>query len=183
MLLSPVFLLIALAIRLDSTGPVFFRQARIGRGGVPFRIIKFRSMTPDAPEKGPQITSAGDPRVTRVGRILRRTKLDEFPQLINVLKGEMSFVGPRPEVPSYVAFYDEQQRKVLSVRPGITDPASIAYSNEEEILEGVSDVHRAYVDDIMPRKLELNLAYIDKMSFAYDLKLIFKTFSKVFVKK
>ncbi len=136
-------------------------------------------MIPDAPEKGPRITSAGDKRVTRVGRALRRTKLDELPQLINVWKGEMSMVGPRPEVPAYVALYNERQRAVLSVRPGITDPASIVYANEEEILGAASDVHRVYVEDVMPRKLELNLEYINKMSLGYDLKLIFKTFSKV----
>jgi lipopolysaccharide/colanic/teichoic acid biosynthesis glycosyltransferase len=178
--LSPLFLLLAVAIRLESPGPVFFRQERAGKGGIPFRIFKFRTMVSDAAEMGPSITAAGDPRITRVGRFLRRTKLDEFPQLINVLKGEMSLVGPRPEIPSYVALYDERQRKVLSVRPGITDPASILYADEEGILAGTANPQRLYVETILPKKLELNLQYIGNISLKNDISLIFKTLSKIF---
>jgi lipopolysaccharide/colanic/teichoic acid biosynthesis glycosyltransferase len=181
--LSPLFLLLAAAIRLDSPGPVFFRQKRAGKEGIPFRIFKFRSMVSDAPEKGPLITAAGDPRVTRVGRFLRRTKLDELPQLLNVWRGEMSLVGPRPEVPEYIALYDERQRKVLSVRPGITDPASILYADEEGILAAATNPQRLYEETILPRKLELNLRYIENMSLTIDISLILKTFSRIFVKR
>lgn len=181
--LSPLFLLLAAAIRLDSPGPVFFRQERAGKEGIPFRIFKFRSMVSDTLEKGPLITAAGDPRVTRVGRFLRRTKLDELPQLLNVWRGEMSLVGPRPEVPVYVALYDERQRKVLSVRPGITDPASILYADEEGILAAAANPQRLYEETILPRKLELNLRYIENMSMTIDISLILKTFSRIFVKR
>jgi lipopolysaccharide/colanic/teichoic acid biosynthesis glycosyltransferase len=178
--LSPLFLLIAFAILLESPGPVFFRQERVGKGGIPFRIFKFRSMTLNGLEEGPQITVAGDRRVTRVGRFLRRAKLDELPQLINVWKGEMSLVGPRPEVPAYVALYNERQRKVLFVQPGITDPASVRYAHEESLLAASGDPLLLYVNDIMPRKLELNLDYIENMSLAKDLKIIFHTLMRIF---
>lgn len=178
-LLLPVFLLSAAAIRIESPGPAFFRQERIGKGGVPFRIFKFRSMVTGAPGKGARITVAGDPRVTRVGRFLRRTKLDELPQLINVLKGEMSLVGPRPEVRRYVDLYDDRQQKVLSVRPGITDPASIRYAEEERLLAERPDPLQAYVNEIMPRKLALNLEYIETMSLARDLGILVRTVLRV----
>ena len=178
-LLSPLFLVVAIAIRLDSPGPVFFRQDRVGKDGENFLIYKFRSMVANASEIGPLITTAGDARITRVGRFLRRTKLDELPQLLNVWRGEMSLVGPRPEVPTYVALYNERQREVLAVRPGIPDPASIAYSDEEEILGEASDPARIYVEEILPRKLELNLQYIEKMSLPYDVWVIGKTIWKV----
>ena len=178
-LLSPLFLLVAIAIRLESPGPVFFRQDRVGKDGENFLIYKFRSMVANASEIGPLITTAGDARITRVGRFLRRTKLDELPQLLNVWRGEMSLVGPRPEVPTYVALYDERQREVLSIRPGITDPASIAYADEEEILGEASDPARVYVEEVLPRKLELNLRYIEKMSLHYDVWVIWKTIWKV----
>jgi len=178
-LLSPLFLLVAIAIRLESPGPVFFRQDRVGKDGKNFLICKFRSMVANASGIGPLITTAGDARITRVGRFLRRTKLDELPQLLNVWRGEMSLVGPRPEVPTYVALYNERQREVLSVRPGITDPASIAYADEEEILGEASDPARVYVEEVLPRKLELNLRYIEKMSLPYDAWVIWKTIWKV----
>ena len=178
-LLSPLFLLVAIAIRLESPGPVFFRQDRVGKDGKNFLICKFRSMVANASGIGPLITTAGDARITRVGRFLRRTKLDELPQLLNVWRGEMSLVGPRPEVPTYVALYNERQREVLSVRPGITDPASIAYADEEEILGEASDPARVYVEEILPRKLELNLQYIERMSLPYDVWVIWKTIWKV----
>jgi lipopolysaccharide/colanic/teichoic acid biosynthesis glycosyltransferase len=177
--LFPVFLLVMSAIYLESGGPVFFRQERVGKDGVPFYIIKFRSMVDRASEIGPEITSAGDPRVTRVGQFLRRTKLDELPQLINVLKGEMSFVGPRPEIPSYVALYNDRQREVLSVRPGITDPASIIFADEEGLLGNAPDPRREYVEKLLPRKLELNLQYIKDMSMSYDVRLILRTLSMI----
>jgi lipopolysaccharide/colanic/teichoic acid biosynthesis glycosyltransferase len=182
LLLFPVFLLVMVAIYLESGGPVFFRQERVGKDGVPFLIIKFRTMVDRASEIGPEITSAGDPRVTRVGHFLRRTKLDELPQLLNVWNGEMSLVGPRPEVPSFVALYDDRQREVLSVRPGITDPASIIYADEEKILGAASDSRRAYVEEILPHKLELNLQYIKKVSLLSDLKVIFLTIGKILAK-
>ena len=178
-LLSPLFLVVAIAIRLDSPGPVFFRQDRVGKDGKNFLICKFRSMVANASAIGPLITTSGDARITRVGRFLRRTKLDELPQLLNVWRGEMSLVGPRPEVPTYVALYNERQREILSVRPGITDPASIAYAYEEEILGEASDPARVYMEEILPRKLELNLQYIEKMSLPYDVWVIWKTIWKV----
>jgi lipopolysaccharide/colanic/teichoic acid biosynthesis glycosyltransferase len=152
LIVSPLFLLIAPIIKLDSPGPVFHRAERIGKDGVPFRLYKFRSMVADAHRRGPGITAAGDRRVTRVGAFLRRTKLDELPQLINVLRGEMSLVGPRPEDPRYVAHYTPEQRRVLAARPGITSPASLHYRNEPAVLSG-DDWERIYVETVMPHKL------------------------------
>lgn len=177
--LSPVFLVIATAIRFDSAGPVFFRQERVGKDGVRFRIFKFRSMFVESEDRGPQITVGGDPRVTRVGRFLRRTKLDELPQLINVWKGEMSLVGPRPEVPAYVAHYNDRQLKVLSVCPGITDLASLSYMDEEGVLVESGDPLRYYLEEIMPKKLDLNLQYIENMSLLGDMKIIFQTITGI----
>ena len=173
------FLAVALAVRLDSPGPVFFRQERIGLGGRPFRIFKFRSMVADAEQRGLAITVGGDARITRVGAWLRKTKLDELPQLINVFLGQMSFVGPRPEVPRYVAMYTPYQRQVLLVRPGITDYASIAYRNENDLLAGAPDPEARYVDEIMPDKIELNMKYIREMSPLTDLRLILRTLGVV----
>lgn len=173
----PILCLIALWIKLDSKGPVFFRQVRVGRGGIPFRIYKFRTMAVDAEQRGPQITVGGrDPRITRIGYVLRKLKLDELPQLLNVLAGDMSFVGPRPEVPRYVALYDERQRRILDVRPGITDPASLAFRDENELLAGHPDPERLYIEEIMPRKLEMNILYIDRASLFSDVGLILRTF-------
>ena len=153
LVLWPLLLLIALAIKIDDPGPVFYRQVRVGRNGKEFRIFKFRTMVVDADKKGLQITVGRDSRVTRVGAFLRKTKLDELAQLLNVLTGEMSFVGPRPEVPKYVDLYTPYQRQVLLVRPGITDYASIAYRNENDLLEGAQDPERMYIDEIMPAKI------------------------------
>ena len=155
----PVLLLVALAIKIDDPGPVFYRQVRVGRGGKTFRIFKFRTMVVDADKKGLAITVGRDNRITRVGAILRKTKLDELAQLINVFVGEMSFVGPRPEVQKYVDMYTPYQRQVLLVRPGITDYASIAYRNENDMLAGAEDPERMYIDVIMPDKIELNMKY------------------------
>ena len=179
LVLWPVFALIAVAIKLDSPGPVFYRQVRVGRGGKPFRIFKFRSMVDNADKKGLTITVGRDSRITRVGAILRKTKVDELAQLLNVLCGQMSFVGPRPEVEEYVALYTPEQRQVLLVRPGITDYASIAYRNENEMLEGASDPRRMYIEEIMPAKLELNMKYLREISPLSDVKLIFATIAAV----
>ena len=177
--LWPVFLLIALAIVIDDPGPVFYRQVRVGRGGRPFRIFKFRTMVVDADKKGLSITVGRDSRITRVGAFLRKTKLDELAQLLNVLCGQMSFVGPRPEVPRYVAMYTPYQRQVLLVRPGITDYASIAYRNENDLLAGAEDPERMYVEEIMPAKLELNMKYLRRVSPLEDIRLILATIAAV----
>ena len=171
----PVLLVVALAIKIDDPGPVFYRQVRVGRGGKTFRIFKFRTMVVDADKKGLAITVGRDNRITRVGALLRRTKLDELAQLINVFTGDMSFVGPRPEVQKYVDLYTPYQRQVLLVRPGITDYASIAYRNENDLLAGAEDPERMYIDVIMPDKIELNMKYLREISPAADIRLIFGT--------
>ena len=171
----PVLLLIALAIKIDDPGPVFYRQVRVGRGGKEFRIYKFRTMVVDADKKGLQITVGRDNRITRMGALLRKTKLDELAQLINVFTGEMSFVGPRPEVPKYVNLYTPYQRQVLLVRPGITDYASIAYRNENDLLEGAEDPEKMYIETIMPDKIELNMKYLREISPIADIRLILST--------
>lgn len=175
-LLAPLLASIACVIRLDSRGPAFFRQPRVGLRGRTFRIYKFRTMRMDADRRGPEITVGNDPRVTRAGAVLRRWKLDELPQLINVLVGDMSLVGPRPEVPSYVELWDDRTRDViLSVRPGITDPASIEFRNESELLAGAADPVRTYVEVIVPRKNRLAVAYVESASLWTDLKILFRT--------
>jgi lipopolysaccharide/colanic/teichoic acid biosynthesis glycosyltransferase len=176
--LAPALLLLALLIKLDSPGPVFFRQERVGRGGRTFRIYKFRTMRVGA-ERAGQLTVGRDARVTRVGAVLRKAKLDELPQLLNVLKGEMSLVGPRPEVPKYVALYTPAQRRVLEVRPGITDLASIQFRDENDLLAGQADPERFYIEEVMPKKLELNLAYIGRQGVLYDVWIILKTLHRV----
>lgn len=176
LLLSPLLLGIAFWIRLDSPGPVFFRQERVGRFGRPFRIHKFRTMVVDAERFGAQITVGRDARITRAGAWLRRTKLDELPQLIDVLAGTMSLVGPRPEVPRYVALYPTAMRaKVLSVRPGITDSASLQYRDEGTLLAAATDPERTYTEVVLPAKLKLAADYVDQASFATDLRLIAAT--------
>ncbi len=182
-LLAPLLLAIALWIKLDSVGPVFFRQQRVGRDGVLFRIHKFRSMAGDAAQDGPQITVGDDPRITRAGRFLRRTKLDELPQLLDVLAGSMSLVGPRPELPRYVAMYPAAlRRKILSVRPGITDPASIAYRDEASLLAGAADPERVYIEQVMPAKLRFAAEYVDRMSVLTDIRLIGATLRSVWLR-
>ena len=171
----PVLLIIALAIKIDDPGPVFYRQVRVGRNGKEFRIFKFRTMVVDADKKGLQITVGRDNRITRMGALLRKTKLDELAQLINVFTGEMSFVGPRPEVPRYVNMYTTYQRQVLLVRPGITDYASIAYRNENDLLEGAEDPEKMYIETIMPDKIELNMKYLREISPIADIRLILST--------
>ena len=175
----PVLLIVAIAIKIDDPGPVFYRQVRVGRGGKTFRIFKFRTMVVDADKKGLAITVGRDNRITRVGALLRKTKLDELAQLINVFTGEMSFVGPRPEVQKYVDLYTPYQRQVLLVRPGITDYASIAYRNENDMLAGAQDPERMYIDVIMPDKIELNMKYLREISPLADIRLIFGTIAAV----
>ncbi len=181
LLLSPLLMLIAIAIKLDSPGPVFYRQERVGRHGLLFRIFKFRTMAVAPPASGAQITVAGDSRITRVGALLRRTKLDELAQLLDVLRGTMSLVGPRPEVPRYVAHYPPAWReRLLSVRPGITDFASVRYRDESDLLARAADPEREYIDVILPMKLRYALRYVDQPSIANDLRVIGLTLNTVF---
>lgn len=186
LLLAPMLLAMAIAIKLDSPGPVFFRQLRVGRHGIPFRIHKFRTMTyqqTDAEAATAQLTAGADPRITRIGGLLRRTKLDEMAQLIDVFVGRMSLVGPRPEVPRYVALYPPALRdKVLSVRPGITDPASLAFRDESARLACVADPEREYVEMVMPAKLQLSARYVDEASFTGDLRLIAATLQALWMR-
>lgn len=174
--LSPLFLILAIWIKLDSKGPVFYRQVRVGYKNNDFRIFKFRSMRVGA-DKGSLVTIGGhDPRVTRSGYFIRKFKFDELPQLINVFLGDMSLVGPRPEVRHYVDYWTPEQMHVLDVRPGITDPASIKFRNENELMEQAEDPENYYIEVIMQEKIKLYLEYVEKHSFFYDLGLIFKTF-------
>ena len=176
MVLSPLFLILAIWIKLDSKGPVFYRQVRVGYKNKDFRIFKFRSMCVGA-DKGSLVTIGGhDPRVTRSGYFIRKFKFDELPQLINVFLGDMSLVGPRPEVRHYVDYWTPEQMHVLDVRPGITDPASIKFRNENELMEKAEDPEKYYIEVIMQEKIKLYLEYVEKHSFFYDLGLIFKTF-------
>lgn len=179
-ILSPFFILLSLWVKLDSIGPVFYRQKRIGRGGEEFSLLKFRSMHVDADKKGLLTVGGRDPRITRSGYILRKFKLDELPQLFNVLAGDMSVVGPRPEVKKYVDLYNDEQRKVLSVRPGITDMASIEFSNENEILEKQADPEQYYIDHIMPEKIRLNQQYIQSPTVGNYFRIILLTAKKIF---
>jgi len=174
------FIMIALLIAMTSSGGIFYVQDRVGKNRKIFRLYKFRTMAVNADKQGQLTVGKNDVRITTIGKFLRKFKLDEFPQLINVLKGEMSIVGPRPEVPQYVAMYSTQQLKVLDVRPGLTDYASIEYINENEILGKSADPEKTYIEEIMPAKLTLNLKYISEKSFITDLKIIFRTIGKIF---
>jgi lipopolysaccharide/colanic/teichoic acid biosynthesis glycosyltransferase len=180
-LMLPLMALIALLIKLDSEGPVFFKQERIGKRFRPFWIYKFRTMRKPSMEKGRQITIGNDPRITRIGRMLRQTKLDELPQLINIVKGEMSFVGPRPEVPRYVQLYQQEYQEILTVRPGLTDLASLKYRDEAVLLARAANPEEEYITRVLPDKIRLSKDYIRRSSFLYDLGLIRKTISAVFV--
>jgi lipopolysaccharide/colanic/teichoic acid biosynthesis glycosyltransferase len=175
LLLSPLFLLIALGIKLDSKGPVFFRQQRMGKNFKPFWIYKFRTMVENAPKLGAQLTSGNDPRITRLGRLLRKTKLDELPQLLNVLKGEMSLVGPRPEVARYVKMFKDDYAEILKVPPGITDLASVKYQDEAKKLGRVPKPEKEYIQKILPEKIRLAKRYLAKTSLAYDISILAKT--------
>lgn len=179
-LLSPFMVIIAVAILIDSRGPIFFRQERIGLGLAPFRIHKFRTMHSVQRFEGPQITIGKDPRITRVGHFLRASKLDELPQLIDVFVGDMSIVGPRPEVPRYVDYYpDEMKRVIFKVRPGITDEASINFINESELLAGQEDPEVFYIEKILPIKNRYNRHYVENRSMMMDLGIVFRTFLKI----
>ena len=177
-LLSPFMIIIAILIKLDSKGPIFFKQVRVTKNGREFKIFKYRTMKIGS-DKYSQITVGKDSRITKVGDFLRKYKLDEIPQLINVLIGDMSLVGPRPEVPKYVALYTEEQREILKVRAGITDYASIEFSNENDILANEADPEKAYIEKIMPRKIELNKKYLSEISVMTDIKIILLTIKKI----
>ena len=173
--MAPLFGVIALVVRAQDGGPVFFRQVRVGRKGVPFRIWKFRTMVPGSGESGPQVTAGDDARITRAGAWLRRYKLDELPQLLNVLAGQMSIVGPRPEVPRFVALYSAEQAALLDYLPGLTDPASLAYRGEGELLAGAADPDRVYAERILPEKARLSLEYAGRATLLSDLRLVAAT--------
>lgn len=180
--ISPLFAILALWIKSDSKGPVFYRQTRVGKDNKDFRLYKFRSMRPDSDKFGLITVGGHDPRVTRSGYYIRKYKLDEFPQLINVFKGDMSLVGPRPEVRKYVDLYTPEQLHVLDVRPGITSLASIRYRNENEILAASDDPDRTYIEQVMPDKLAIDLEYVSRASLLTDIKLIFSTFHEILTK-
>ena len=183
-ILAPLFLIIAVIIKIEDGGPVFYRGVRVGKDGKLFRIFKFRTMIPDAEKAGIWATAEDDPRITKIGKILRKYKLDEFPQLINVLKGEMSFVGPRPEVPYYVGKFSEEEKAILSVRPGITDWASLWDIDEGSLLAGSADPNKTYEEYILPVKKQLQLKYVKENSFLMDIKIILLTvFALIFRKR
>ena len=173
--LSPIFILIGILIKIDSRGSIFFKQKRVGKNKKIFEIYKFRTMVSDAEKIGRQITVGDDSRITKIGKFIRKYKIDEFPQLINVLKGEMSLVGPRPEVPRYVELYDEGQQQILLVKPGITDYASIEFRNENDILGKSLNPEKEYIENIMNAKIKLNLKYINEISLITDIKIIIRT--------
>lgn len=175
LVLLPLLLLLALAVALTSPGGAFFAQTRVGKGGTEFRLLKFRSMWPGSEAKGQLTVGGRDPRITAVGHFLRKTKLDELPQLFNILKGEMSLVGPRPEVPKYVALYSAEQRQVLQVRPGLTDYASLEYFEENALLGASENPEETYIQEVMPAKLALNAKYIEDMGLGTDLKILLRT--------
>lgn len=177
--LFPLFLVIALIITLDSKGGVFYKQIRVGKDGKDFKLFKFRSMAVGSDKKGLLTVGGNDSRITKPGYFIRKYKIDELPQLINVFIGDMSLVGPRPEVRKYVDLYNGEQQKVLSVKPGITDYASIAYINENEVLGKSANPEKTYIEEVMPSKLKLNLKYIEEKSVVTDIKIIFKTIAKI----
>lgn len=176
--LSPLFVLIGLAVKMEDRGPIFYSHPRVGRNFSRFGLLKFRTMVPNADRLGGPVTIAGDTRVTRTGRFLRKYKLDELPQLLNVLRGELSLVGPRPESERYVAMFRAQYAPLLFWRPGITDPATLAFRDEESLLQG-QDTERLYIEDILPRKLELSAKYLEHRTLASDVKLILRTLLRI----
>ena len=177
--LAPIFIVLAIWIKIDSQGPVFYKQVRVGQNGIDFGLFKFRSMVVDADKKGLITVGGRDPRITRSGYFIRKYKLDELPQLINVLLGDMSLVGPRPEVRKYVELYTDEQQKVLSVKPGITDYASIEYMDENEILGKSNDPEKTYIEEIMPEKIKYNMKYIQNKNVSEYFKVIFLTLLKI----
>ncbi|MGB9877557.1 MAG: sugar transferase [bacterium] len=182
-ILAPLFAIVVFLIKKEDGGPVFYRGIRVGKDGKPFRIFKFRTMIPDAEKKGIYSTADDDPRITRIGRILRKLKIDELPQLLNVLKGEMSFVGPRPEVPAYVEKFSEEEKAILSVKPGITDWASLWDVDEGAILAGSPDPDKTYEELIRPTKIRLQLKYVREHSFLTDMKILFLTILSLLLRR
>ncbi|TAK56272.1 MAG: sugar transferase [Gammaproteobacteria bacterium] len=184
LLLAPFLAAVAIWIKLDSPGPALFQQVRVGRNGRHFRIKKFRTMHSGSADLGPAITASGDVRITRCGAILRKTKIDELPQLWNVLAGDMSLVGPRPEVPKYVAHYsDQERREILSLRPGITDPASLEFIDESQVLAGAADLEAEYLANVMPRKLQAGRRYVRERTFLRDVGIILRTLVRVMARE
>ncbi len=179
MILSPLLLAIALCVKILDKGPVLHLSKRIGQRHKPFSLLKFRTMVVNAEKLGPLVTKGNDSRITPIGKFLRRTKLDELPQLINVLKGDMSFVGPRPEVQKYAAYFSRDYREILKIKPGITDYAAIEYRNEEELLKQAEDVEKVYLGKVLPAKIKLYKTYMTEIGFFTDIKIIFRTFLKV----
>lgn len=177
--LLPIFIIVAVLIRIDSKGPIFYKQSRVGRHNEEFKLFKFRTMRKDADKLGLLTTSSKDSRITKIGYHLRKYKIDELPQLINVILGEMSLVGPRPEVRKYVDLYTDEQKKVLNHRPGITDVSSVLYSNENEVLEKQENPEKFYIEVIMPEKLRYNINYLENRNIITDIKTIFSTIFKV----
>ena len=177
--LAPIFIILAIWIKIDSKGPVFYKQVRVGQNGIDFGLFKFRSMVVDADKKGLITVGGRDPRITRSGYFIRKYKLDELPQLINILLGDMSLVGPRPEVRKYVELYTDEQQKVLSVKPGITDYASIEYMDENELLGKSNDPEKTYIEEIMPEKIKYNMKYIQNKNLFEYFKIILLTVSKI----
>ena len=177
--LSPMFIVVAVLIKKEDGGRVFFRQTRVGQNGKLFKIYKFRTMVENAEKMGARVTRGDDPRVTKIGKVLRKYKIDELPQLVNVLKGEMSLVGPRPEVPEYVNAYKKDYEKILKVKPGVTDFAALEYIDEEGLLKDTEDPEKVYLEKILPEKMKYYEKYIREMSFLTDLKLILKTILRI----
>jgi lipopolysaccharide/colanic/teichoic acid biosynthesis glycosyltransferase len=177
--LLPFFIIIAILIKLNDKGPIFYKQKRIGQNFKPFELLKFRTMVVNADKIGPAVTKDGDPRITKIGKFLRKTKLDELPQLWNVIRGDMSIVGPRPEVEKHIQYYENDYKEILKVKPGITDYATIKFRNEEEILSKYDDTESAYIKYVLPEKIKLYKTYIKEISFLTDLKIIFWTLWRI----
>jgi lipopolysaccharide/colanic/teichoic acid biosynthesis glycosyltransferase len=177
--LLPVFIVIAILIKLNDKGPIFYKQKRIGQNFKPFELLKFRTMVVNADKIGPAVTKDGDQRITKIGKFLRKTKLDELPQIWNVIRGDMSIVGPRPEVEKYIQYYKDDYKEILKFKPGITDYATIKYRSEEEILSKYNDTESAYIEYVLSEKIKLYKTYIKKISFLTDLKIIFWTLWRI----
>jgi len=181
-ILSPVYLLSAILIKLDTPGPILFSQDRIGQNGKPFRLYKFRTMVKDAAKIGPPVTTAHDPRITKTGRLLRKFKVDEMLQVMNIVKGDMSVIGPRPEVKKYIDIFAEEYKDILKIKPGMTDYALIVFRNEEDILSRFQNVEEGYIKEVMPEKIKLYRQYLSEMSLKTDIKIFFQTIWEILVK-
>jgi len=181
-ILSPVYLLSAILIKLDTPGPILFSQDRVGQNGKPFRLYKFRTMVKDAAKIGPPVTTADDPRITKTGRLLRKFKVDEMLQVMNIVKGDISVIGPRPEVKKYIDIFAEEYKDILKIKPGMTDYALIAFRNEEDILSRFQNVEEGYIKEVMPEKIKLYRQYLSEMSLRTDIKIFFQTIWEILVK-